>query len=626
MRYDTVLIKVLPYLSITLLHAIVGGLGFVPNAFCDSEEKPILLESISLDRQRPPPEPGVETVEIRSSRPFLFVTYTLNDPNRIIIDPVEPVSSESVPEHGVLGGDVVYAFRLIWNGQANSPRPLDYIELELSEPAQHRVEKSDWGWAVQVRAKALDLPQEIRASSILPATGQAVPNEAPDLFTKLGNDQEIWDFRRSLNFGLIRNRSVRVARQEVELAQAKVREARRALYPNASVRFNWTEGTASNVDFREYQAGLQVEHPLYQSGRLMQTYRQSLINLQVAEKRHAKAKADYTLELAQEYYQWIGAKESLAAQEDLVERAETFLKNVRTRFDEKLVTRLEVLNVESQLNQAKFQKLTAQNDLTLARMKFLAKLGLSPQAVVHVPDRFDPPSLTPIDLEEALRLSVQYRADIQINSLLVEFHEYEERIAKAKMDWKVDLSGFIGASAAAFETEPLDSGEDWFVGIKASRAWGVHSTSASVTRTKTSPRLGQTTRTDSLVYSTEMGIVDQLQGLTEIKQAQVNLEKARRDLEEVKQSVFQEVEEAYIGYQKAKLQLEYATQRIEFRKEQVKILEAQASLNEALPSQVLEAIMKLTDEKVAQAQALTNYYVALAKLNKAIGLPGHYGG
>jgi hypothetical protein len=32
----------------------------------------------------------------------------------------------------------------------------------------------------------------------------------------------------------------------------------------------------------------------------------------------------------------------------------------------------------------------------------------------------------------------------------------------------------------------------------------------------------------------------------------------------------------------------------------------------------------VTEERVAQVQALTNYYVALAKLNKAIGLPGHY--
>ena len=85
-----------------------------------------------------------------------------------------------------------------------------------------------------------------------------------------------------------------------------------------------------------------------------------------------------------------------------------------------------------------------------------------------------------------------------------------------------------------------------------------------------------------------------------------------------------EVQEAHISYEKARLQLGYAQQKIAFREEQVKILKAQASVNEALPSQVLEAVMRLTEEKVGQAQALTNYYVALAKLNKAVGLSGRY--
>jgi len=34
--------------------------------------------------------------------------------------------------------------------------------------------------------------------------------------------------------------------------------------------------------------------------------------------------------------------------------------------------------------------------------------------------------------------------------------------------------------------------------------------------------------------------------------------------------------------------------------------------------------MRLADERSSEIQAKTNYYVALAKLNKAIGLPDHY--
>lgn len=567
-------------------------------------DKPSTLDSINLNAG-----PGSDTVEILTSRPFTYVTYTLNDPPRLIIDPMDSDMRLGASESGVLNGRVVQGWRVLERSGPDGEGTVDYLELQLTVPAEHQVQPGPSGLTVLVRPKG---------GEVLPPTGAPVDAPAPGL--KLGP----WSLDRSLEFGLSRHRPVRIARQEVELAQMKAREARRAYYPAATLKGSWTEGTASEVAFTEYSAGLQLEHPLYYSGRLSEAYRQSLVNLQVSEKRQHKVKADYALELAQEYYQLVGARASLSTQEGLIAEAEKYLSDSRKRHEKGLLTRLELLNVEAQVNQAKFQRSNAENDVALARFKFLQKLSLGPEAMVDAPGEFPAPAMKEIDLEEALQLAARYRPDIQVNALMVKFQEYEERIAKAKGNWKVDLSGFIGQSAAAFETEPLDAANDYFVGIKASRAWGPNSATGSATTTKTSPRLGQTTRTDSTVYTSEFGILDQLQGLSEIKQAQVNLNKARRELEEAKSSAFQETQEAFISYNKARLQLRYAKQKIAFREEQSKILKAQASLNEALPSQVLEAVMKVTEERSGEAQALSSYYVALAKLNKAIGLQGHY--
>lgn len=563
--------------------------------------------SLTLDAVELLPGPDSDTLEILTGAPFTFVTYTLTDPDRLVIDPMEQNMRARVAESGSLGGRLVEGWRIFVRDDPASSGTVDYLEFPLSVPAEHQVESIPGGLMVRVRP---------RGGAILPPTGARVGPADPQ--------GDPWSLERSLDYGLSHHRPVRIAWQEVELAQMKVREARRALYPAATLKASWTDGTASQIDFREYNAGLQVEHPLFHSGRLTQVYRQSLVNLQVAEKRQHKVKADYAADLSQEYYQLIGAKMSLAIQEGLLNEVAEFMKEAQQRFDQKLLTRLELLNVEAQVNQAKFQRANAESDVTLARIKFLQKLGVGAAAMVDVPAVLGPPSANPVDLEEVLQLAARYRPDILLSSLLVQFQEYEERIAKAKGALKVDLSGFIGQSASAFETEPLNAGEDYFVGIKATKAWGPNSTTGSVTTTKTSPRLGQTSRTDSTVYSGEIGILDQLQGLSEVKQAQVNLNKARRDLEEAKDSTFQEAQEVYISYTKARLQLQYAQQKIAFREEQVKILKTQASLNEALPSQVLEAVMKLTDEKVGEAQALSSYHVALAKLNKAIGLAGHY--
>ena len=578
-----------------------------------SADERITLQSLQID-----PDLDGDVLQVRSDRPFAFITYTLTNPDRIVIDPVETDVVSSFEPAGRLSGEVVRGWRVLPPaGGSASADQVDYLEIELAEPAEHLVEDIAGKLVLRIRSKV--------QQSILPATaGEPAPPAAASPGSSSAG-HKVWDIRDSLSFGLARHRPVWIARQEAEGAQMKVREARRALYPVATLKYSWTDGVASNVNFREYTRGLQLEQPLYYSGRLMQAYRQSLVNLQVAEKRQAKVKADYSQELAQEYYQYVGAKSSRAAQEGLLTEAEDFLKQAQIRFDKGLLIRLEVLNVESQVNQTKFQRANADNDVELARLKFIQKMGLEAQTrSVEVPETFEEPLLQPVDLEEAVSLALKNKPDILVNSLLVKFHEYEERIAIAKTKFKVDLSGFIGASAAAFETEPLDVGDDYFVGLKATHNWGPNSATASATKTKTSPRLGQTTRTESTVYSAEMGILDQMASLSEIKQAQVNLNRARRDLEEAKDSTIQKVQEAHISAQKARLQLGYAQQKIAFREEQVTILKAQASLNEALPSQVLEAVMRLTEERVGQAQALSNYYVALAKLNKAVGLSGHY--
>lgn len=583
---------------------------FTPLCPAFAADERITLQSLQID-----PDLEGDILQVRSDRPFAFITYTLTQPDRLIIDPVETEVVSALKPAGRLSGELVRGWRVVPPAGSSSATQVDYLEIELAEPVEHLVEDTAGKLVLRIRSK--------EQQSFLPATaGEPSPAAASSVPP---TNSKVWDVKDSLAFGLSRHRPVRIARQEAELAQMKVREARRALYPVATLKYSWTDGVASNVNFTEYTRGLQVEQPLYYSGRLMQAYRQSLVNLQVAEKRQTKVKADYSQELAQEYYQYIGAKSSRATQQGLLAEAEDFLERARVRFGKGLLTRLEVLNIESQVNQTKFQRANADNDVELARLKFIQKMGLEAQTrSVDVPETFEEPLLQTVDLEEAVSLALKNKPDILVNSLLVKFHEYEERIAIAKTKFKVDLSGFIGTSAAAFETEPLDAGDDYFVGLKATHNWGPNSATASGTKTKTSPRLGQTTRTESTVYSTEIGILDQLASLSEIKQAQVNLNKARRDLEEAKVSAIQEVQEAHISTQKARLQLGYAQQKIAFREEQVKILKAQASVNEALPSQVLEAVMRLTEERVGQAQALSNYYVALAKLNKAVGLSGHY--
>ncbi len=462
------------------------------------------------------------------------------------------------------------------------------------------------------------VPESPEAPSEPPATTR--PDQAGPPET--GN-QGPMTLPQAVETGLAVYEPARISLEESELAMMKVREARRNLFPGASLRGTYTTGTASEVAFRETQAGLQVEHPLYDSGRLRDSYKQSLVNLQVSQKRYEKIRADFSFEIAQAYFDLIAARQAVAFREWLLGEAQQIFEKTQQRFKAGFVTPLELLNVQSQLSQATFQLGGARNDVAVAELKFRHRMNLDAALELEIPIQF-PVSEATVALDDALRIATTTRPDVQINTLLVEFHKYEERLAKKKESWKLDLTGFVGASGGAFESESLTLDRDYSVALKASRPWGGSASSITATKVETSPRLGQTSRTGSNSLQGEFGILNALAAKSEIEQASIGRLKAQNDLAETRHVLEQEVHEAYYAFEKAQLTLEHARQREAFRAEQVKILKAQAELNEALPSQVLEALLQLSDDQVSQVQAKASYHIALARLSKAIGVTGYY--
>ena len=51
---------------------------------------------------------------------------------------------------------------------------------------------------------------------------------------------------------------------------------------------------------------------------------------------------------------------------------------------------------------------------------------------------------------------------------------------------------------------------------------------------------------------------------------------------------------------------------------------AQSELNEALQSQLLESLIQLIDEKSVYVKALSDYNLAIIKLNNAIGVKDYF--
>jgi outer membrane protein TolC len=422
----------------------------------------------------------------------------------------------------------------------------------------------------------------------------------------------------------------KTAREEVKLSMLKKRDAFRALFPNVKLKASHTVGDVlENQGFTEEIYGIEAEHPLYQGGRLMNAYKQSSVNVDLSEARYKKIEHELYYKVAEAYHSTVTAIMNLRLQQQLLREAEPIFKLAEKRHKSGLSTSLEILNVQSRYNQIQFQIATAQRDLALARFKLQQAMGLdiSKEDIdVSEVDIELPFKVIDINLYECLEAAANNHPDMLVNRFLAESSEYGEKIAKGKEGFRVDLTGFYGRADSYYNTESKNLQEDWNIGVKVSKPFWFASPSYSFTKEKTSRKVGETDRTGTTVNSGEIALLDKdsLAIGSEIEESRINKQKAENDLIEARRQSALSIKESYYNYQEAVIQVRNSLEKVRFHEEAVKVARSQAELNEALQSQLLESLIQLVDEKSVYIKALSDYNLAIIKLNNAIGIRDYF--
>ncbi len=91
-----------------------------------------------------------------------------------------------------------------------------------------------------------------------------------------------------------------------------------------------------------------------------------------------------------------------------------------------------------------------------------------------------------------------------------------------------------------------------------------------------------------------------------------------------KQEVYLEIKETFFKYEKALLLMQLAKDKIAYQAKEVEILNIRLELGEAQYSDVIEEMIKLAEEEFSYMQAVTDYYISIASLNKAIGVDDYF--
>jgi outer membrane protein len=410
----------------------------------------------------------------------------------------------------------------------------------------------------------------------------------------------------ALDLALQQNAGVLRARSELEAAHGLMIQTRAIALPRLRSTANYTEtdpgavdrfpfsgeeiGRPFNQPHRNWNANIQIVQSIYEGGRITSSLRAARLTREQAVLQYQTAIADTLLAVRSAYYDVLLAAQQITVQEASINLLTRELEDQQRRFNAGTVPRFNVLRAEVEVSNARPQLIRARNAHRIAKNNLVNLLGLNlPREVWEdIPLQLAGTlEAEPYDIELPLAISQALERRTELGALRAEERLRQEAVADARAGYRpsVQLFAGYGARNSAFSTDLTREVSGWNAGGQLS--WDIFD--------------GFLTR----------GRVQQARALHE--RAQVDVDDAGRRVE-------LEVRTAYSNFIEAREVLDSQRKVQEEADEALRLAQARSGAGTGTQLDVLIAQTALTQARTTQIQALRDYAVARARLERAIGV------
>jgi outer membrane protein len=418
--------------------------------------------------------------------------------------------------------------------------------------------------------------------------------------------------QQCLDLALKQNPAILKAKQEIKRTHGVIVEARSEFLPHVTASGDYTQidphsvdrftfqgaGSLSvNADYnnqeRPWTARIEASQLIYSGGRVSANIRAAKLSDDYAVLGFQRTVADTILSVRRAFYGVLLAQQQVIVREQSVKLLTQQLEDTRHRFDVGSVPRFDVLRAEVELANAKPPHIRARNDLRLAREQLVKLLAIdAPTQQAFTPIRFTG-QLTyetrAWDLPVALTNALARRPELGQAKKLSEVSTEEIKIAKA--GYQPELSGF--GTYRIYDSNFSDNIDNtvngWLVGVRAS--WP---------------------------------LFDGMLTKGKVAQARAKRSQADFDVADTRRSIELEVRQSYSDYIQSLELLEAQKKTVEQAEESIRLAEARYKAGTGTQLDVLSAQTALTEARANEAQALYDYNVAIASLERATGSTATY--
>jgi outer membrane protein TolC len=336
-------------------------------------------------------------------------------------------------------------------------------------------------------------------------------------------------------------------------------------------------GTSDRFDTAE----LMLQWTLWDFGRTMGKYGQSMAGLAIAELTYQRARQTVAFDLTRAYFGLLQARASRVTAEEAVQRAEAHLRDARNFLKRGVGVRNDVLRAEVQVAEMRLDLVRTRTAEAIAMAGLNQVLGFNVSSLTRVVDRAAEPVFDR-SLAECLQLAVGNREEFRVVLQTITAAQYGIDVARAEFLPRV----YVGGSSVRQEGN----------GIADSRL--------------TSGGLG-----------IELGLFEGGRRTGRLRSARAEVGAALAQGKEICDRIAYEVDVAWLSIDDARQRIALSRSTVEQARENLRVVTSLFRKGDATPTEVVDAELVMIRAQQNYWTALYDYQTALARLQYAVGLP-----
>ncbi|MFC1480393.1 TolC family protein [Candidatus Omnitrophota bacterium] len=465
---------------------------------------------------------------------------------------------------------------------------------------------------------------------------------------ELGKVQEgrTYTIDECVQIALRRSQRMVLADKQVKLAEMRVWETRRDLFPEVTGRYELSTGKITSSGLNRHYRGnkyqIEVNQTVFDGFGSWYEVRQFQTNLDIIKLEQEKVVNEVTEETKKAYYNLDKSVKALDVQKGYKGNVNQLYDIVEDSYEQGIIPRVEYLKVKGQNMQADFQYISSGEDLKLAEIMLFQVLNMEPDQRINIKPVGRPKQTLSIGLENCYLLAFANRPDFKIKEKTIEYYDFERKMMKAKGWPKIDFEGSFGAMKERFEPTNVPNVDnvsdaagnpnmqgrvmeaEWYAGAKGSfPLWG-STLEYNYVREHWAPTVSSFRGSESATSYFSLKLLDDLAYFSNLQESRVGFENAKYEYLRARKDLAVEVKEAYFKFRKALLQIGVALAQVEHQKMFVHVLEERRRFGEMEASKVIEEYEKLVEHEYGLVHGDASYFISLTELNRVIGVSDYF--